>query len=130
MDHKGRHELFSLRAAANSSAIRNTCVAEQKRATGRLSEPWIRKLLRESGSLAETNFDATHQRLSRCLRLFLPASPLWTRPGCSKKPGVGKSSHDGWYAKLQSKQGPFSCHRPSGHKEASRRPVTSVSSCL
>src|SRR5437773_6536773 len=58
---------------SNSSAARNTCAAEQRRATGRLSAPWIRTLSTGSGSPAETNFDVTHQHLSECSRPFLRA---------------------------------------------------------
>src|SRR5207249_2070640 len=110
-NHKERRELFPPRAAANPSEARNTCAAERKRETGRLSEPSIQTLWRESGSLAETNFDAIHQYPSKCWRPFLPASPPATPSDCSRKPGVARSSRNAKCAKLQWRQVPFFCHR-------------------
>src|SRR5882724_2823393 len=129
-DHRGQCELSLPVEATHSWVMRNTGASGQMSETGRWSEPWIRILLRGSGSPAETNFDATRQRPSIYWRPFPPALPRATRPGCSQKPGVEKSSHNVSYAKLQLRQVLFFCHRLSERREVSRLPAASVASSL
>src|SRR5207245_10410447 len=98
-------------AVTNFSAARNTYAAEQKKAIAQSSAPWIRTLLTESGSLAETNSDATHQCPSECSRPFPRALPRERLSGYSRKLGVERSNHDDEYAKLQLTRGLFCCYR-------------------
>src|SRR5260221_1106461 len=128
MDCKARREFAFQWAAIEFSVVRNMHAAALTRDALQYSAPSNRTLVRETGSLVETNSAPIDHTLCESSRPPRQASQRAMRRDCFHKQGAATSIHDAWSAKPQATRALVSCPRPSGHTGEIRLHATSAAS--
>src|SRR5258708_6016337 len=128
MDCKAQCEFAFAWAAIAFSVMRNTHAAALTRDALQWSAPSNRTLVRETGSLVETNSVPIDHTLYESSRPLRQASPRAMRRDCFHKQGAATSTHGVSSAKPQATRALVSCLRPSGYTGEIRRHATSAAS--
>src|SRR5437016_4057537 len=128
MDCKARREFAFPWAAIAFSVMQNMHAAALTRAALQWSAPSNRTLVRETGSLVETNSVPIGQTLYESPRPPRQASRRARRRDCFHKQGAATSIHDASSAKRQATHALVSCLRLSGHTGEIRRHRASAAS--
>src|SRR5260221_14667528 len=128
MDCKARREFAFQWAAIEFSVVRNMHAAALTRDALPWSAPSNRTLVRETGSLVETNSVPTDRTLYESPRPLQQASPRAMRGDCFHKKGLARSIHDASCAKPPAAHALLSRLRPAQHSGEIRRHATSAAS--